>query len=264
MKILNFNEINDDFFKNEEIFSSESVNSIIEDVKNKGDYAVKKYTKQFDLLELENFEISKEQIEASYLEVDKELIKALKRSIKNVRTFASRQLKSLKKLNTKIYGCKLGHKIIPIEKVGCYIPGGNYPLVSTSIMTIVPAKVAKVGKIFAFSPKIKPETIVASHLSGADKIFNIGGVQAIAAMAYGTESVEKVDKIVGPGNKFVQMAKKQVFGTCGIDFIAGPSEVLIIADETAKKDFVAADLLAQCEHDKDARAILICFSVDLF
>ena len=151
---------------------------------------------------------------------------------------------------------------MPINSVGCYIPGGNYPLPSSAIMTIVPAKVANVKNVIAVSPKIQPITIAACSLAGADKIFRIGGVQAIAGLAYGTESLPKVDKIVGPGNKFVTSAKKQVFGECGIDFLAGPSEVLIIADETANPDFVAADMLAQCEHDKDARAYLVCYSED--
>ena len=150
--------------------------------------------------------------------------------------------------------------VIPLDSIGCYIPGGNYPLPSSAIMTVVPAKIAGIKRVVAMSPKIKPVTIAAAHLAGADEIYAIGGVQAIGAMAYGTESIKKVNKIVGPGNKFVTSAKKQVFGECGIDFLAGPSEVLIIADNTAKPEFVAADMLAQCEHDKDARAFLICFS----
>ncbi len=170
------------------------------------------------------------------------------------------QLSGLKEIEVNINGNILGHKIIPIESAGCYIPGGNYPLPSSAIMTIVPAKTAGVKRVIAMSPKIQPVTIAAAFLSGADEIYRIGGVQAIAAMAYGSESIEKVNKITGPGNKFVTSAKKQVYGECGIDFLAGPSEVLIIADDSSNPDFVAADILAQCEHDKDARAFLICFS----
>ncbi len=263
MEIVNFKELDEkEFLKKIEFETISSVNQIISDVKLNGDNAIKKYCKQFDNQDLDSFEITAEEIEQAYQKVDESIIKSFKIAIKNVRTFAKRQLNSLKKLNTKIYGCKLGHRIIPIEKIGCYIPGGNYPLPSTAIMTIVPAKVAKVDKIFAFSPKIKNETIVACNLAGADKIYRIGGVQAIAAMAYGSESIEAVDKIVGPGNKYVTAAKKQVYGQCGIDFLAGPSEVLIIADNTANPTFVAADMLAQSEHDIDARAYLICFSSD--
>ena len=178
-----------------------------------------------------------------------------------MKEFAQAQYNSVKEIQVNIAGNTLGHKIIPIDSVGCYIPGGNYPLPSSAIMTVVPAKVAGVKRVVAMSPKIQPVTIAAAHLAGADEIYRIGGVQAVAAMAYGTETIQKVNKIVGPGNKFVTSAKKQVFGECGIDFLAGPSEVLIIADETAKPEFVAADMLAQCEHDKDARAFLICFSI---
>lgn len=263
MQIINYENIENNcshFFEKIEFEAISSVEEIAREVKNQGDEAIRKYTKQFDAVDLEAFLISETEIKNAYCAIDSETIKAIKKSIKNVKKFSERQLKCLKKLKTKIDGNELGHKIITIEKVGCYIPGGNYPLLSSAVMTIVPAKVAGVKEVIACSPKIRPETIVACHLAGADKIYKIGGVQAIAGMAFGTEIVTKVNKIVGPGNKYVTAAKKYVFGEVGIDFLAGPSEVMIIADETANPEFVAADMLAQCEHDIDARAFLVCFS----
>lgn len=266
MQIVNYENLNidsaGDFFNKIEFEAICSVEDIAKDVRINGDEAVRKYTKQFDGEDLEaptcSFLISQEEIKNAYSKVDAQTIKTIKKSIENVKKFSKLQLKSLKPLKTKIDGNELGHKIIPIEKVGCYIPGGNYPLLSSAVMTIVPAKVSGVKEIVACSPKIRPETIVACDLAGADKIYKIGGVQAIAAMAYGTQSIPKVNKIVGPGNKYVTAAKKYVFGEVGIDFLAGPSEVMIIADETASPEFVAADMLAQCEHDLDARAFLLC------
>lgn len=260
MKILNYDEIEDDFFNNIEFETIDSVNQIIEDVKRSGDGAVVKYSRKFGDGMLDTLEVTQEEIKSAYKKVDKKTIEAIKTAIKNVKEFAQKQLECIKNLDTEIDGAKLGHRIIPIEKAGCYIPGGNYPLPSTAVMTIVPAKTAGVKKVIACSPKIQDVTIVACDLAGADKIYKAGGVQAVSAMAYGTETIEKVDKIVGPGNKFVTAAKKQVYGECGIDFLAGPSEVLVIADDTANPKYVAADMLAQCEHDKDARAYLICFS----
>lgn len=260
MRIIEYKDINNEFFKKIEFETILSAEEIASEVRQNGDEAIKKFSKQFDGLDLEAFLISKAEIKKAYSQIDEKTIKSIKKSIQNVKKFSEKQLKCLKPLKTNIDGNKLGHKLIPIEKVGCYIPGGNYPLLSSAVMTITPAKVAGVKEIIACSPKIKPETIVACDLAGADKIFNIGGVQAIAAMAYGTQSVPKVNKIVGPGNKYVTAAKKFVFGEVGIDFLAGPSEVMVIADETAKPEFVSADMLAQCEHDTDARAFLICFS----
>lgn len=260
MKIYNYNETDDTFFSKIEFENISSVSEIINAVRKNGDSAVRKYIKQFKDGEVENFKLSDDEIQIAIESVDPNTIKSIKFAIKNVKEFAQAQLNSIKQLEVNINGNILGHKIIPIDSAGCYIPGGNYPLPSSAIMTIVPAKTAGVKRVIAMSPKIQPSTIAAAHLAGADEIYRIGGVQAIAAMAYGTESIKKVNKITGPGNKFVTSAKKQVFGECGIDFLAGPSEVLIIADETANPEFVAADMLAQCEHDKDARAFLICFS----
>ncbi len=260
MKIIDYKNIPDEFFAKIEFESLESVAKIIDDVKKDGDSAVRKYSQQFDGCTRESFLLTKQEIDEAYSKVDEKTIDALTYAIKNVKEFAQKQLHTVSNLDTTVDGNKLGHRIVPLEKVGCYIPGGNYPLPSTAFMTIVPAKVAGVKEVVACSPRIQPVTVVACDLAGADKIFAVGGVQAVAAMAYGTQSITNVNKIVGPGNKYVTSAKKQVFGECGIDFLAGPSEVLIIADETAKPEFVAADMLAQCEHDLDARAYLVCFS----
>jgi len=262
MIIVNYKNIEKSFFEKIEFEAISSVNEIASEIKNQGDFAIRKYTKQFDNQDLESFLVSESEINEAYKQVDAETINAINKSINNVKNFSEKQLKCIKNLKTKIDKNELGHKIIPLESVGCYIPGGNYPLLSSAVMTITPAKVAGVKEIVACSPKIKPETIVACDLAGADKIFKIGGVQAVAGMAYGTQSILKVNKIVGPGNKFVTAAKKYVFGEVGIDFLAGPSEVMIIADETAKAEFVSADMLAQCEHDLDARAFLVTTSAD--
>lgn len=260
MKIIDYKDISDDFFQKIEFENIASVSNIIKDVRNNGDEALIRYSKEFGDGDIEVLELTKKDIDDVIGLIDEKTLDAIKFAIDNVKTFAQKQLNSLKNLDVKIGESVLGHRIIPLETVGCYIPGGNYPLPSSAVMTIVPAKVAGVKNIFAVSPKIKPVTIAACAFSGADRIFRIGGVQAIAGLAYGTQTLPKVDKIVGPGNKYVTSAKKQVFGECGIDFLAGPSEVLIIADETANPEFVAADMLAQCEHDKDARAFLVCFS----
>lgn len=260
MKIYSLDKLSDDFFKKIEFENIASVSEIIADVKTNKDEALIRYSKQFGDGDIKNIQLTQEEIVDAIKKIDIETFEAINFAIKNVKEFAQKQFECVKQLDTTICGTKLGHRVVPIESVGCYIPGGNYPLPSSAIMTIVPAKVAGVKNVVAVSPKIQPVTIAACHLAGADKIFRVGGVQAIAGLAYGTQSVPKVDKIVGPGNKFVTSAKKQVFGECGIDFLAGPSEILIIADETANPEFVAADMLAQCEHDKDARAYLICFS----
>ena len=262
MKICSYKELDENFFSKIEFESISSVNEIICDVRKNGDNAVREYAKKFGDGNLEAFKLTDTEIQEAINSIDEETIKTLKYAIKNVKEFAQAQINSVKEIQVKVAGNTLGHKIVPLDSVGCYIPGGNYPLPSSAIMTVVPAKVAGVKRVVAMSPKIQPVTVAAAHLAGADEIYRIGGVQAVAAMAYGTETIQKVNKIVGPGNKFVTAAKKQVFGECGIDFLAGPSEVLIIADETSKPEFVAADMLAQCEHDKDARAFLICFSED--
>lgn len=254
-------KITEDFY-NDGQDVTDAVKEIIADVRKNGNSAVKKYSAKFDGIETDCRELSENEIENAVKSLDDEVLEALKFSVRNVEEFAKAQLGSVKNTMVQADGAILGHKIISLEKVGCYIPGGNYPLPSTAIMTIVPAVVAGVKEIIAVSPKAKPVTVAAAKLAGATKIFNIGGVQAIAALAYGTETIDAVDKIVGPGNKYVATAKKIVYGDCGIDFVAGPSEVMVVADNSANPEFVAADLLAQCEHDKDARAYLLCFDRD--
>ncbi|MFC1730519.1 histidinol dehydrogenase [candidate division KSB1 bacterium] len=228
-----------------------NVVQMIEDVRNNGDKAVVRLSKMFGE-EVSDIEVLKDEIKKAYKSVDKESIDALKQAAKNITSFAKEQMKQFRSFETVKKGIVLGQKVAPIEKVGCYVPGGRYPLPSSALMSVIPAKVAGVKEIIMCSPKIQPITVVAADIAGADRIFRIGGVQAIAAMAYGTKTVPKVDKIVGPGNKYVTETKRQVFGDVGIDFIAGPSEVLIIADKFADPKIVAADMLAQAEHDEDA------------
>lgn len=241
----------------------ETVKQIIDAVERRGDVAVRKYTAIFDKVELKNFRVTKKEISKAYRQVDGKTIKTIKNAAKNIKEFAKIQLKSFKDFEYAKNGITLGQKIIPIEKIGVYVPGGRYPLPSTALMCIIPAKIAGVKEIIVCSPKIKPMTIVAADLSGADSIFNVGGVQAIAAMAYGTKTIPKVDKIVGPGNIYVTQAKKEVFGDCGIDLLAGPSEILIIADSQANPKFIAADLLAQAEHDIDTKISFVTNSKNL-
>ena len=265
MKIIKSQELNNDndFYRTTDLENLKSATEIIEDVKNNGDDAIIKYCRQFGDGNFSNagdFLVSNKEIDEAFNLTSEKTVATLKKCIENVKNFAQEQLKCIKNLDLQIQDSLLGHRIIPIEKVLCYVPGGNYPLPSSAIMTTVPAKVAGVKEICLTSPKIKPQTIVAAKLSGADKIYKLGGVQAISAFAYGSETINPVDKIVGPGNKYVTFAKKQVYGKCSIDFLAGPSEVLIIADDNQDPKLVSADILAQCEHDRDARGYLICFS----
>ena len=239
------------------------VREIIKEVRESGDKAVQRYTQQFDGNQLINFAVSKKEIQDAYAVVDMQTIKSIKHAILNIKKFAQTQMDQLKNFEYESKGIILGQKVEPIEIVGAYIPGGRYPLPSSALMTIVPAKIAKVKKIIICSPKIQPVTIVAADLAGADIIFKVGGAQAIAAMAYGTESIPKVNKIVGPGNIYVTLAKKEIYGSCGIDMLAGPSEILMIADNTANPQFVRADLLAQLEHDPLAKATLICLDKEI-
>ncbi len=262
MQIIKSNELKKEFFQYKEFEAISAVDEILAEVKEHGDSAVLKYSEKFDG-KIEMLEVTEEEKEQAFKNVAPEIIEAIKQSINNVKTFAQAQLVSIKEFEIENNGMKLGQKIIPLERTGAYVPGGNYPLPSSAIMSCVPAKVAGVKEVIMCSPKIKDVTIVAGVLAGADKIFRVGGVQAVGAMAFGTQSIPKVDKITGPGNKYVTFAKKQIFGACGIDFLAGPSEVMIIADETSNPDFIAADILAQCEHDVDASGILITTSEDI-
>lgn len=260
LKIVNYKDIDEEFFERRELKEIKIVKRILKDVKEKGDEAVKKYTEKFDGVKLESLEVSKLEVKRSYKFVDGETMNALKQAAENIRFFAKKQMAQLKDFEVKRKGITLGQKIIPLERVGCYVPGGRYPLPSSALMSVIPARVAGVKEVIVCSPKIAPITIVAADLAGADRIFNIGGAQAIGAMAYGTETIPKVDKIVGPGNRYVIAAKKEVYGLVGIDFIAGPSEILIIADETADPKLIAADLLAQAEHDPNAKPNLVTTS----
>ena len=254
-------------FKNVETekIVKEQVASIIEDIKINKDEALKRYNLKFDNNDRDVIKVSKEEIEEAYKQVDDEFIKNLKVAAKNIENFAKAQKESFNNnFEKEIYpGVVLGQKHIPVTSCLAYVPGGGYPLFSTALMLIIPAKVAGVKRVVACSPtmkdvaKINPKTLVAMDIAGADEIYATGGVQAIAAFTYGTESIKPVDIIVGPGNKYVTEAKRQCYGTVGIDFVAGPSEVLIIADETANSTYIAADVLAQCEHDLNARGILL-------
>lgn len=235
------------------------VAQIIADVRERGDAAVRDYSVKFDKAELAAFEVTPEEREAALAELDPQTRADTEFAIGNVRKFAEAQLATILPLEIELRpGLHLGHRVIPIERVGCYVPGGRYPLLSAPIMTIVPAKVAGCDEVIACLPPNAHRAMIAGcHLSGADRIFRIGGAQAIAAMAYGTETVPAVHKIVGPGNAFVNEAKRQVFGPVGIDQLAGPSEIFIVADKTGDAVMIATDLLAQAEHDIRTRVGLI-------
>ncbi len=235
------------------------VAEILRDVRKRGDDAVRDYALRFDKSELTQFEVTTKDRETALNALNPQTRKDTEFAIENVRNFAKAQLATILPLEVEtLPGVHLGHRVIPIERVGCYVPGGRYPLLSAPVMTIVPAKVAGVDEIVAcLPPNAHPAMIAGCHLSGADRIFRIGGAQAIAAMAYGTETVPAVTKIVGPGNAFVNEAKRQVFGPVGIDQLAGPSEIFILADATGDAEMIATDLLAQAEHDVRTRVGLI-------
>jgi len=238
------------------------VRQIINEVRSRGDTALFDYTLKIDGIKLSSLEISKQQIADAYQEVDSELLSALKLAAKRIRSFHTAQKESILSGVTKLGS---GQLIRPLERIGIYAPGGtaNYP--STVLMTAIPARVAGVKEVILVTPPglngtVSPSTLVAADIAGVDRIFSVGGAQAIAALAFGTQSIPRVDKICGPGNIFVVLAKKMVYGVVGIDGLQGPSEVLIIADETANPEYCAADLLAQAEHDPLASAILITTS----
>lgn len=246
-----------------------TVNEIIEAVKTTGDRALFDYTLKFDKFALnsENIKVSKEEIEEAYTKLDSGLIEVIKKSAENIRAFHTKQLRN-SWFDAKEDGTILGMKITPIAKAGVYVPGGKAAYPSSVLMNVIPAKVAGVSEIVMTTPpgadgKVNPGTLVAADIAGVDAIYKAGGAQAIAALAFGTESIPKVDKITGPGNIFVALAKKAVYGYVSIDSIAGPSEILVLADETANPRYVAADLLSQAEHDELASAILITTSREL-
>lgn len=242
------------------------VSEIIAQVREKKDEALFAYTKQFDGADLtpENIRVTKEEIEEAYGLTDAKLLDVMKKALDNIRAYHEKQ-KQYSWFDSRPDGVLLGQKVTAISRVGVYVPGGKAAYPSSVLMNIIPAKVAGVEKIVMTTPcnrdgKVNPATLAAADLAGADEIYKTGGAQAVAALAFGTESIPKVDKIVGPGNIYVALAKKAVFGHVSIDSIAGPSEILVLADETANPRYVAADLLSQAEHDELASAILITTS----
>ncbi len=246
-----------------------TVNEIIERVKKEGDEAVFDYTRRFDkfLLTQDNIKVTREEIDEAYTKMDASLIEVIKKSAENIRAFHAKQLRN-SWFDAKEDGTILGMKITAIGKAGVYVPGGKAAYPSSVLMNVIPAKVAGVEEIVMTTPpgadgSINPGTLVAADIAGVDTIYKVGGAQAIAALAFGTDSIPKVDKITGPGNIFVALAKKAVYGYVSIDSIAGPSEILVLADETANPRYVAADLLSQAEHDELASAILITTSQEL-
>lgn len=243
------------------------VADIIADVKENGDTAVKAYCAKFDKAELTGLEVTPEEIQEAISQVEPEFLDILREAAENIRSFHSRQVRNSFVIADKP-GIVLGQKITPIEKVGVYVPGGTAAYPSTVLMDTIPAKIAGCPQLVMVTPpgrdgKVNPAILAAADLAGVNRIFKVGGAQAIAALAYGTESIPKVDKIVGPGNAFVAEAKKQVFGRVSIDMIAGPSEILVIADGKSNPVHVAADLLSQAEHDKLASAVLVTDSEEL-
>ncbi len=245
---------------------SDAVSDIIGNVRKNGDSALFEYTKKFDGAELTCLEVTEAEKEEAFAAADPAFIEILREAADNIRAFHEKQVRESFIINNK-NGILIGQKIIPIEKVGLYVPGGTAAYPSTVLMDSIPAKIAGCGEIVMVTPpgkdgKINPGILAAAKVAGVDRIFKVGGAQAIAALAYGTESIPKTDKIVGPGNAFVAEAKKQVYGLVSIDMIAGPSEILVVADSTCNPKFIAADLLSQAEHDKNASAVLVTDSMN--
>ena len=237
------------------------VAEILENVRNLGDMALKDYSKRFDKADIEEIRVSEAEITAAYDAVDTQLLETIRKSKQNIWSFHEKQLQN-SWISPNEDGSMLGQLVRPIEKAGLYVPGGTAPLISSVLMTAVPAKVAGVSKIIMCTPpskdgSVNPAILVAAREAGVDEVYRVGGAQAIAAMAYGTETIPKVDKICGPGNVYVATAKRLIFGECDIDMFAGPSEILVIADSTAKPEYVAADLLSQAEHDILSSSVLI-------
>ena len=254
--------------RKENVFNvAEAVSDIIAQVRAKGDAALFEFCERFDKVSLDRLEVSADEIDEAFGLVEPEFIEILKEAKENIYAFHSRQVRNSFLINEKD-GVVIGQKVIPIEKVGLYVPGGTAAYPSSVLMNAIPAKIAGCNEIVMVTPpskdgKVNPAILAAAKVAGVDRIFKVGGAQAVAALAYGTESVPAVDKIVGPGNAFVAEAKKQVFGRVAIDMIAGPSEILVIADATCNPKYVAADLLSQAEHDKNATAVLVTDSREL-
>lgn len=247
----------------------DTVQAIVDDVRARGDEALFEYTKKFDGAELsaDNIRVTQAEIQEALSQVDPNLLAVMKKSMKNIREYHEKQ-KQYSWFDSKPNGTILGQKVTALSRVGVYVPGGKAAYPSSVLMNIIPAEVAGVEKIVMVTPpgkdgKVNPVTLIAAHLAGATEVYKVGGAQAIAALAFGTKSIPRVNKIVGPGNIFVALAKKAVYGHVSIDSIAGPSEILVLADETANPRFVAADLLSQAEHDELASAILVTTSMEL-
>ena len=270
IKILQYGEV-----ANEDIFArvvpavnvEQIVADIIENVKVNGDKALFEYTEKFDKAVLTSLQVTEEEIEEAVKAVEPEFLEILEKAAKNIRKFHEKQVRNSFIINDET-GIVIGQKVIPVDRAGLYVPGGTAAYPSTVLMDSIPAKIAGVKEVVIVTPpgkdgKVNPVILAAAKIAGVDKIFKVGGAQAVAALAYGTESVPKVDKIVGPGNAFVAQAKKQVFGTVSIDMIAGPSEILIVADGKTNPSHAAADLLSQAEHDKLASAVLVTDSSEL-
>lgn len=248
---------------------AESVNAIVEDVKKRKDQALFEYTKKFDGADLNssNIRVTEEEIQEALNTIDSKLLEVMKKAMKNIRAYHEKQ-KQYSWFDSQPNGTMLGQKVTALESVGVYVPGGKASYPSSVLMNIIPAEVAGVERIVMVTPpgkdgKVNPVTLAAAHIAGATEVYKVGGAQAVAALAFGTESIPRVNKIVGPGNIYVALAKKAVYGHVSIDSIAGPSEILVIADETANPRFVAADLLSQAEHDELASAILVTTSQEL-
>ncbi len=245
-----------------------NVADIIARVRREGDAALVDYNTRFDGNSRKDLQVTRQEIDEAYAQLSQQEIDDLKAAAANIRAFAQAQLGSMKALEdiSPTPGATLGHRVIPVQSCCCYVPGGSYPLYSTALMLVIPARVAGVGKVVACSPTMKgsgtihPNILAALDIAGADEIYRVGGAHGIAAFAYGTEQIPAVDIIVGPGNQYVTEAKRQCYGQVGIDFVAGPSEVLVIADDTADPEILAADLLAQSEHDLLAKGILVTTS----
>lgn len=270
IKIINYKDIDPALIldRKENVFNvADAVTEIIKNVRAKGDAALFEYSEKFDRVVLSSLEVSKEEIETAFELVEPEFISILEEAKENIYAFHSRQVRNSFLINDKD-GVVIGQKVIPIEKVGLYVPGGTAAYPSSVLMNAIPAKIAGCAEIVMVTPpskdgSVNPAILAAAKVAGVDRIFKVGGAQAVAALAYGTDSVPAVDKIVGPGNAYVAEAKKQVFGRVSIDMIAGPSEILVIADKDNDPVCVAADLLSQAEHDKNATAVLVTDSTEL-
>ena len=270
IRIYRYGEVENEkiFARTEPTVNVEAVVAeILENVRKNGDAALREYSRKFDGAELDSLTVSREEIQEAMASVDPEFLEILREAAANIRSFHEKQKRTGFILNEQ-RGVVMGQKIIPVDRAGLYVPGGTAAYPSTVLMDSIPAKIAGCREVVITTPpgkdgKVNPVILAAAAIAGVDRIFKVGGAQAIAALAYGTESIPRVDKIVGPGNAYVAEAKKQVFGRVSIDMIAGPSEILIVADGASDPRHLAADLLSQAEHDKLASAVLVTDSAEL-